>query len=107
MSDPAPAIAGTILPQLEGRPRKPRLKLSPLPLELLTFRQAAALLGISSSQIQRLHHNGRLGPVPIELGARCFRIARAELCGWCAAGCPPRREWLLSKRDSETRQATT
>ena len=56
---------------------------------LLTARECASLLNISSRHWLRLVDGGR-APAPLRLGA-AVRWDRRALLDWLAAGCPPVR----------------
>lgn len=59
---------------------------------------AAALLSVSRSTFDRMAEDGRLGPEPVRLSARCLRYSRIEIEQWVAAGMPPRPKWLAMKQ---------
>ncbi|WP_442481914.1 helix-turn-helix transcriptional regulator [Aeoliella sp. SH292] len=59
---------------------------------LLTPRETADALGVSSRHLHTLDKNGRFGPRAIRLN-RSVRYARVEVEAWLAAGAPPRSEW--------------
>jgi predicted DNA-binding transcriptional regulator AlpA len=63
------------------------------PALTLTAGDAAAALGISRAQFFKLHASGKLGPLPIYLGARAPRWSREELAEWVRAGAPCRQAW--------------
>lgn len=54
--------------------------------ELLTEKQAAALLGIGARTLWRYARSGR-APAPLKLG-NTIRYSRGALMSWVAAGCP-------------------
>lgn len=60
----------------------------------LTLDDAAAYLSISRSALDRGIDDGTIAPRPVNFGARCPRMIRAELDRWLAAGCPCRPAWL-------------
>jgi predicted DNA-binding transcriptional regulator AlpA len=64
-----------------------------------TAADAAAALGISRAQFWKLHANGKLGPMPVYLGARAPRWSREELTEWLRAGAPDRQTWLRLKQE--------
>ena len=57
---------------------------------------AAGLLSISPRHLISLDNSGRLGPMPIKLGARKL-FAVEDLKNWVAAGCPARQKWQERK----------
>jgi len=59
---------------------------------LLTLRQCAAQLGISTRSVWAMLAAGRFGPDLVRLG-RCVRIRATELDRWICAGCPDRAAW--------------
>jgi excisionase family DNA binding protein len=63
---------------------------------LLSFGDAAELLGISRALLYQLHSDGRLGPLPHKLGRRSL-LNRAELERWVESGMPPRIVWEKMK----------
>ena len=65
---------------------------------LVSFEQAAALLGISRALLYNLHSDGRLGPMVHKIGRRSL-LVRAELEAWVEAGLPPRHVWLRQATD--------
>ncbi|MBL7188163.1 MAG: helix-turn-helix domain-containing protein [Phycisphaerae bacterium] len=62
------------------------------PSLLLSFADAAALLGISRALLYQMHSDGRLGPMIHKLGRRSL-INRKELECWVADGMKPRNVW--------------
>ena len=62
------------------------------PSLLLSFADAASLLGISRATLYQLHSDGRLGPMVVKIGRRSL-LNRAELESWVNAGLPCRNEW--------------
>jgi len=60
---------------------------------LLSFADAATLLGISRATLYQLHSYGHLGPLPHKLGRRSL-LNRKELEAWTDQGMPPRIQWL-------------
>lgn len=62
---------------------------------LLSAAEAAAVLGISRSQLYALHSSGRL-PLPLKLGRRTLFLFE-ELKSWTHAGCPSREKWMQIK----------
>lgn len=58
--------------------------------------EAAALLGVSRSQLYKLNSQGKL-PSPIRLGTRAPRWRVSDLEAWLAAGCPDRATWERTK----------
>jgi len=74
---------------------------SPEPLRiepslLLSFADAAALLGISRALLYSMWADGRLGPQVVKIGRRSL-LNRAELEQWVSAGLPPRNVWGAMK----------
>jgi len=59
---------------------------------LLSFSDAAAMLGISRALLYQLHSDGRLGPLPHKLGRRSLFRAD-EIQSWVAHNMPPRMQW--------------
>ena len=64
---------------------------------LVDTKQAAAALGISPRQVERLRASGRFGPRPIRLGRRCLRFELAEIRAWVRADAPPAEIWPQMK----------
>ena len=60
---------------------------------LVDSKDAAAILGLSTSEFYSLHCNGRLGPSPVSIkGKELWRVA--ELRRWVDEGaCAPRKKW--------------
>jgi len=59
-------------------------------------KEAAELLGLSLSSFYAACSSGAIGPKGQKIGKRrLFPIK--ELQEWCAAGMPPRREWIQRK----------
>ncbi len=55
---------------------------------------AARMLGISKSTLDRWDKRGDIGPRPLKIGdAGRVLYAVDELKTWVAAGCPPRVKW--------------
>ena len=75
-------------------------KLSPEPLRieplLLSFSDAATLLGISRALLYSMWSDGRLGPQVVKIGRRSL-LNRKELEAWVSAGLPPRTQWGPAK----------
>lgn len=59
---------------------------------LLSFSEAAELLGISRTLLYSMYSDGRLGPLPHKLGRRSL-LNRKSLERWVDAGMPSRRVW--------------
>jgi predicted DNA-binding transcriptional regulator AlpA len=59
---------------------------SPVPVELLTIKQTAALCGCGERSLWRWSRSGR-APAPVRIGG-AVRYRRAELLDWIARGCP-------------------
>ena len=60
---------------------------------LIPATEAAAMLGIGKTLLYQMASDGRMGPVPVELGSkRLYRVQ--ELENWVAHLCPPRDSWL-------------
>lgn len=59
--------------------------------ELLTARDVAGVLKITTRQVFKLRSSGRM-PAPVKVG-RSTRWRASELAGWVEAGCPGRDEW--------------
>ncbi|MCC7291373.1 MAG: helix-turn-helix domain-containing protein [Phycisphaerales bacterium] len=62
---------------------------------LLTVRDVAGVLRISSRQVQKLRASGRI-PAPVKL-ARSTRWRADEIQAWVQAGCPAADEWTARK----------
>lgn len=65
--------------------------------------EAAMLIGVGKSLFYQMASDGRLGPMPIELGSkRLYRVA--ELQEWVLQRCPPRCKWseILSYEEKGT-----
>ena len=71
------------------------------PLEKLLLRpdEVADMLGVSRSQLYKLHSSGRF-PLPVRLG-RSTRWRKRELIEWTDAGCPSRAQWEAQKAAME------
>ena len=67
---------------------------------LVDAETAAGLCALSTRTWRRLDAAGKV-PRPVRLGAKTKRWNREELEQWIAAGCMPRREWEIRKRDKE------
>ena len=65
---------------------------------LISFADAASLLGISRALFYAMHSDGRLGPIPHKLGRRSL-LSRKELAAWVDAEMPMRVRWLERKKD--------
>lgn len=61
---------------------------------LLRPDEAAQMLGMSLTMFKGLARSGRIGPLPIRLGAKCVRWSRQSLIDWVASGCPSRERWM-------------
>ena len=59
---------------------------------LVSFSEAAFLLGISRTMLYQMHSSGLLGPMVQKIGRRSL-INRSELERWVDAGLPPRVQW--------------
>ena len=60
---------------------------------LIPATEAAAMLGIGKTLLYQMASDGRLGPVPVELGSkRLYRVE--ELTEWVSQNCPTRDHWL-------------
>lgn len=70
----------------------------PAPLLLLSPRQVAQALGLSTSGFYQLRASGRFGPRPLRLG-RSVRYRRDELAAWVDAGCPSLERWQAMRKD--------
>ena len=67
---------------------------------LLSFEQAAKLLGIGRSLLFAMQADGRFGPKIYKLGRRSL-INRRELGEWTDAGMPSRAIWERQKGGSD------
>ena len=63
---------------------------------LITLRDLAALLQVSTRQIYLMADDGRLGPARVQIG-RAVRFRRREVESWIAAACPSRNEWVAQQ----------
>ena len=61
---------------------------------------ASAMLGMSRSHFLSLCSSGRIGPVARKLGRKSLFVV-SELRDWCAAGMPPREQWVQMKKEAE------
>jgi excisionase family DNA binding protein len=59
---------------------------------LITVKETAALLGITSRHFNALRSEGKIGPQCVRLGA-CIRFRRDEISAWIAAGAPDVQTW--------------
>ena len=62
---------------------------------LLSARQLATLLGVSTSTVWSWHSSGRI-PVPLRIGGST-RWRRSEIERWIDASAPPRGRWQALK----------
>lgn len=61
--------------------------------------EASRLLGMSRRSFERIDSNGKLGPLPVRiLGGRPLWGVE-ELRAWVRAGCLPRANWQIDKRE--------
>lgn len=63
---------------------------TPLEAKLLTVKQLAAVLNLSTRTVWRMHSEGRIPP-SVRLG-RSVRWRRDEIDEWISAGCPERTD---------------
>ncbi len=61
---------------------------------LLSAEQTAALLGIGRTLFYAMQSNGKLGPMPVKLGARVL-WRRDEIEKWVSANCPGAERWRI------------
>ena len=74
--------------------RGPSVTLTPLAVRR---EEAAALLGVSLSTLDRAAKTGKLGPIPNRrLGVNLYVVS--ELEAWTETGMPPRDVWLKQHR---------
>ena len=66
------------------------------PSLLLSFADAASLLGISRALLYSMWSDGRLGPQVHKLGRRSL-LNRKELERWTDVGMPPRNSWEVNR----------
>jgi len=66
---------------------------------LLSFAEAARILGVSRSFLYEMNASGQLGPLPVTFGRKTL-FAAQELAAWVAAGCPGRTKWLALQAGS-------
>jgi len=67
---------------------------------LVEAQTAAGFCSISTRTWRRMDRAGKV-PRPVCLGSKTKRWGRQDLEQWIAAGCMPRREWKIRKRDKE------
>ena len=67
---------------------------------------AARLLGMSRSTLDKLEASGVIGPRPIRFGGKVL-WSLTELRKWIEAGCPGRVEWNAQTNEPKPRLAAT
>lgn len=92
MTDPAPAGGPLACPAPPPAPVQPTLAPEPVPRVsspvalLVTARDVAAMLGVSTATVWRLRSAGKLPP-PLKVGG-AVRWRKADIEAWVRAGCP-------------------
>lgn len=54
----------------------------------------AVVLGVDRSTVWAWDSSGKLGPMPVKVGAKFTRWRRREIETWIAEGCPGRGKWV-------------
>lgn len=73
------------------------LTIAAVPL-LVKPADAARLLGMSRSTLDKLEASGQIGPKPVRFGSKVL-WSPAELRKWIEAGCPGRVEWTARRNE--------